>query len=110
MSTISNISNHAAYTPAVASSAPKGKAAPAATPAASPDAKSAPVAKQPAAQVATPAPNVISYRNADGDTVSITGTVLKDRDGDGGVGLPAGKPEAPASALQQKVSNAYSAS
>jgi hypothetical protein len=35
-----------------------------------------------------------SYRNSFGDTVSITGIVLKDRDGDGGVGLPAQKAEA----------------
>jgi hypothetical protein len=49
--------------------------------------------------------NATSYRNAEGDTVSISGLVLKDRDGDGGVGLPATKPSASA----EKMMSAYSA-
>jgi hypothetical protein len=50
--------------------------------------------QQEAAQAATAAKTLAtSYRNSFGDTVSISGIVLKDRDGDGGVGLPAAKAE-----------------
>ncbi len=117
MSAINSINRSAPYTPPPVAVAPKAKAAvPAPTPAAAPEPAKVPVetadqATTAAAAAAKAAATVsaTSYRNASGDTVSINNVVLKDRDGDGGVGLPAAKVAAPASSVQGKVINAYSA-
>jgi len=107
MSAITKIQSSTPYTPPVVSTPSKGNAAasapaPAAVapaPAASAPQSSPQVAsvavQQAAAQTAKAAKTLaMSYRNSFGDTVSISGIVLKDRDGDGGVGLPAPKAEA----------------
>lgn len=117
MSAINSINSSAPYTPPPVSATPKAKAAgPAPTPPAAPEPAQAPVATAnqatTAAAVAAKAASAVSatsYRNASGDTVSITNVVLKDRDGDGGVGLPAAKVAAPTSSVQGKVESAYSA-
>jgi hypothetical protein len=108
MSAINSINSSAPYTPPPVSSTHKAKAAgPAPTPPVAPEPAAAQVkaADQTATAVAAKAASAVSalsYRNAFGDTVSITNIVLKDRDGDGGVGLPAAKVKAPESSVQGK--------
>jgi hypothetical protein len=108
MSAINSINSSAPYTPPLVSVTPKAKAAsPTSTPPAVPEPVKTPVAANQTATAA--AVSATSYRNASGDTVSINNVVLKDRDGDGGVGLPAAKVAAHASSVQGKVTSAYSA-
>ena len=115
MSAINSINSSAPYTPPPVSATPKAKAtSPAPTPQEAPEPAKAPVEAAPqnvaaAAAAKSAAVSATSYRNAAGDTVSINNVVLKDRDGDGGVGLPAAKIAAPASSVQGKVMSAYSA-
>ena len=94
MSAISSVGSSPVPAAPVVPTAPKVKAAPVSAPQTSSQVVSL-AAEQVAAQAAATAKvNATSYRNSFGDTVSIAGIVLKDRDGDGGVGLPAAKVEA----------------
>ena len=115
MAAISSITSSASYTPPVVPFTPKAKAdSPVSAPSAAPDPAKAQVDVAAQAVIAVAAKvaaavNATSYRNASGDTVSLTNVVLKDRDGDGGVGLPAPKVKVPVSPVQEKVISAYSA-
>ena len=91
MSSISSINSSAAYTPHVVSMPPKTKATADQDSPAIPD--NDPVRQTAASKPASP--SATTYRNAFGDTVTLSGIVAKDRDGDGGVGLPASKAKAP---------------
>jgi hypothetical protein len=109
MSAINSINSRAPYTPPPVSVPQKAKTdSSAPTPQAVQEPAKAPVegatqnATAAAATKSAAAANALSYRNAFGDTVSITNIVLKDRDGDGGVGLPAAKVKAPESSVQGK--------
>jgi len=90
MSPISSIPSSAAYTPQAVSISPKTKGTTEADAPASP--ANDPVRQTAASSQASP--SATTYRNSFGDTVTLSGIVTKDRDGDGGVGLPASKPKA----------------
>jgi len=111
MSSINSVHSNVPYTPPVPppASAKVAAAQPPSTQAAAAGSATSVVATQPPAAQAAAAATAASYRNAAGDTVNLSGIVLKDRDGDGGVGLPATKPPVPESSVQQKVEIAYSA-
>jgi hypothetical protein len=108
MPVISNISSGPVYTAPSAPVAAKTPAAQIPPPAAPAPAADSEPHKASAVQVPAAAAGAISYRNTSGDTVNLSGVVLKDRDGDGGVGLPATTPKVPASNLQEKVLKTYS--
>ena len=89
MSPISSVSSS---TPAAVSALSNAKPATGSSPAAS--SQSASIVAQQAARQAAATTNALSYRNSFGDSVSITGKVVVDRDGDGGVGQLAPAPKA----------------